>query len=58
MDLDGAHQEDSLAAKSMLSRCQTMCVHIAIYFTTSIIFCGALLNYFVYLVQIVVISLG
>jgi hypothetical protein len=35
MDLDGATQEDSQAAKFMISGRQKMCVNIAIYFTTS-----------------------
>ncbi len=38
MDLDGAPQEDSCGAKSVISKCQTICLLIAIYFPTSIIF--------------------
>ncbi len=36
MDLDGTHQEDLRVSKSVISRGQTMCVSIAIYFPTAV----------------------
>jgi hypothetical protein len=56
MDLDGAHQEDSQAAKPVISGRQIMCVNTAIlvFFLLVLFSCGALLKYFVYLVLIVI----
>ncbi len=51
VDLDGAHQEGSVVAKSMISGCWTIYLNIAIiYFPSSTTFFRALLKYFVCLV--------
>jgi hypothetical protein len=39
MDLDGAHQEDSCATKSVISRCWTMCIRMAIIFLLTLFLC-------------------
>jgi hypothetical protein len=58
MDLNGAKQKSSGAAKSEISRCGTEYVNSAIYFPPVILSCGTLLKYFVCLVLIVIIFFG
>jgi hypothetical protein len=48
---------NSRIAKSVISGCRTMCISISIYFPTSIIFCGKVLQYLVLLVLMVIIFL-
>ncbi len=54
MDLNKAYQEDSTVATSE-SRCRTMYEKHCHLLPTSIFFCGAFLQYLVYLVLIVII---
>jgi hypothetical protein len=55
VDLNGAHQEGSVVAKSMISGCWTIYLNIAIiYFPSSTTFFRALLKYFVCLVLITI----